>query len=95
MTRKKDEKREYVSLPWFGIPKLLPYLRPYRGIIISMITLGLAGGFVDIIIPLFQRYALDHFIKLGTLDTLGAFIAVYIAVLVFQVIANMISAYGS
>ena len=95
MARKKDEHKEYVSLPWFGIPKLLPYLRPYRGIIISMITLGLAGGFVDIIIPLFQRYALDHFIAEGTLDTLGAFIAVYIAVLIFQVIANMISAYGA
>lgn len=95
MARKKDEHNEYVSLPWFGIPKLLPYLRPYRGIIISMITLGLAGGFVDIIIPLFQRYALDHFIALGTLDTLGIFIAVYIAILIFQVIANMISAYGA
>lgn len=93
MSPKKDEQKEYVSLPYFGINKLLPYLKPYRGIIISMIILGLAGGSVDIILPLFQRYALDHFIALNTLDTLGGFVAVYIAILLFQVTANMISAY--
>ena len=93
MGHKKDEQKEYVSLPYFGINKLLPYLKPYRAIIISMVLFGLAGGFVDIILPLFQRYALDHFIALGTLDTLGRFIAVYIGFLAFQVIANMISAY--
>lgn len=93
MAHKKDEQKEYVSLPYFGINKLLPYLKPYRGIIISMIILGLTGGLVDIILPLFQRYALNHFIALGTLGGLGSFIAAYIAVLAFQVIANTISAY--
>ena len=93
MANKKDEQKEYVSLPYFGINKLLPYLKPYQSIIICMILLGLTGGLVDIILPLFQRYALNHFIARGTLDTLGSFIAAYIAVLCFQVIANTISAY--
>ena len=93
MAHKKDEQKEYVSLPYFGINKLLPYLKPYIGTIILMVSLGLAGGFVDIILPLFQRYALNHFIALGTLDTLGRFISAYILVLTFQVIANTISAY--
>ncbi len=93
MAHKKDEQKEYVSLPYFGINKLLPYLKPYRSIIISMILLGLAGGLVDIILPLFQRYALNHFIAKGTLDTLGRFVAAYIAVLAFQVAANTVSAY--
>ena len=93
MARKKDEQKEYVSLPYFGINKLLPYLRPYRGIIICMVILGLAGGLVDIVLPLFQRYALDHFITQGTLAGLGRFIAVYVAVLALQVLANTISAY--
>ena len=30
MAHNKDEQKEYVSLPWFGINKLLPYLKPYR-----------------------------------------------------------------
>lgn len=93
MAYKKDEQKEYVSLPWFGINKLLPYLKPYRYIIICMILLGLAGGLVDIILPLFQRYALNQFIAAGTLTTLGSFIAVYIMVLAFQVVANTSSAY--
>ncbi len=93
MAYKKDEQKEYVSLPWFGINKLLPYLKPYRYIIICMILLGLAGGLVDIILPLFQRYALNQFIAAGTLTTLGSFIAAYIMVLAFQVVANTSSAY--
>lgn len=93
MSEKKDEQKEYVSLPYFGINKLFPYLKPYRFILFSMITLGLLGGFVDIILPLFQRYALNHFIGGGTLDTLAGFILGYIGILIFQVIANTISAY--
>ncbi|MDE6973130.1 MAG: ABC transporter ATP-binding protein/permease [Lachnospiraceae bacterium] len=93
MAHEKDEQKEYVSLPYFGINKLLPYLKPYRRIVLCMVLLGLAGGTVDIVLPLFQRYALNHFITLGTLETLGSFIAAYLAVLAFQVIANTISAY--
>ena len=84
----KDENKEYVSLPYFGINKLLPYLKPYRFILISMVTLGLLGGFVDIILPLFQRYALNYFIEEETLDTLAVFILCYAGILIFQVVAN-------
>ncbi|MCI8984981.1 MAG: ABC transporter ATP-binding protein [Lachnospiraceae bacterium] len=58
-----------------------------------MIFLGLTGGLVDIVLPLFQRYALNQFIAAGTLTTLGSFIVAYIMVLAFQVVANTISAY--
>lgn len=87
------KEKEWKTLPYFGINKLIPYLKPYRGIIFCMITLGFAGGLVDIVIPLFQEYAINHFIALQTLDTMGTFIGVYLAVLAFQVIANGISAY--
>lgn len=93
MSNQKDEQKEYVSLPYFGINKLLPYLKPYRVILLSMITLGLSGGLVDIVLPLFQRYALDNFIGKNTLETLDSFIISYALVLAFQVIANTISAY--
>lgn len=90
---KKKKETEFKTLPYFGINKLLPYLKPYRGIIFWMITLGFAGGLVDIILPLFQEYAIDHFIAKQTLDTLNTFVWVYLGVLAFQVIANGISAY--
>lgn len=88
-----NKKEEYVRLPYFGLNKLLPYIKPYKAIIISMITLGFLGSLVDILIPLFQKYAIDNFVAEKTLDGIGAFIAVYFAVLLFQVLANGISAY--
>ena len=77
----KEAKKEYVSLPYFGLNKLLPYLKPYKFILISMVILGLLGSLVDIVLPLFQRYALNHFIAEKTLDTMGGFIGAYIGVL--------------
>ena len=93
MSNQKKEDKEYVSLKYFGIPKLFPYLKPYRMIMVSMVLLGLLGGVVDIILPLFQRYALNNFIGKNTLDTLQGFIIAYVCILVFQVLANGISAY--
>lgn len=95
MSNQKDEQKEYVSLKYFGIPKLFPYLKPYKFIMISMVVLGFLGGLVDIILPLFQRYALDNFIGKDALDTLEGFIFCYVSILVFQVLANTISAYQS
>lgn len=88
-----EKEKNTASLPYFGIHKLIPYLRPYRFTMITMIILGFAGGLVDIILPLFQEYAIDHFIVKGTLSSMGRFVAAYSAVLIFQVVANGISAY--
>ena len=88
-----EEKQEYVSLPYFGLNKLVPFLKPYKWIIISMVILSLFGAVIDIVFPLFQRYALNHYIADNTLDTLVYFILLYVAILAVQVIANTISAY--
>ena len=93
MSKDRKKETEFKTLPYFGINKLLPFLKPYRGIIVWMISLGFAGGLVDIILPLFQEYAIDHFIAMQTLDTMKTFVWVYLGVLAFQVIANGISAY--
>lgn len=93
MSNSKNTQKENVSLPYFGIPKLFPYLKPYRLIIISMIIFTLAGGLVDIVLPLFQQYAINHFIENRTLDTIWPFILAYVGVLIFQVVANLISTY--
>ncbi len=87
------EKNHYVSLSWFGLGKLIPYLAPYSRTMVSMILLGLAGSACDIVIPMFFSYSLDHFVEKGTLEGLPVFIAVYLAVVVFQVVVNSISAY--
>ncbi len=89
----QEKELKITALPYFGINKLLPFLKPYRVTIVSMITLGFAGGLMDIVIPLFQEYAIDNFIARQTVSAMGSFVAAYVTVLLFQVIANGISAY--
>ena len=93
MNQEEKEKKEYVSLPYFGLNKLLPYIKPYRKIIVSMVCLCLLAGIIDIIMPLFQRYALDNFIAKETLEGLSTFIFAYITILILQVVGNTISCY--
>ena len=93
MSNNKVENKDYVSLPYFGLNKLLPYLKPYRYTILSMVALGLLTSSVDILWPLFQQYALDEFIGKGTLNGLGVFIACYVVCLLGQVIMSFISCY--
>ncbi len=87
------EEQQYVKLPYFGIPKLLPYLKPLRGIIFSMVALCLLAGVIDAITPQFQKYALNHFIGQGTLDTLLPFILIYLGILVTQTVGNLVSGF--
>ena len=75
---RKEEKR---SLKFFGIGKLIPYLRNVRIQLMWMILCGLGGSLADIIMPLFQRYALDHFVGLGVFDTLWSFLVLYVLTL--------------
>ena len=82
-----------VKLPFFGIPKILPYVKKYRKRIILMILMGITASLIDSLFPLFNRYAIDHFIGEQTLDTIGYFIVLYLGVLVFQVTINYISMY--
>ena len=74
----EQENKYNVSLPFFGIPKLIPYLKKYRKTLMLMIFLGLVGTGADILTPLLQRYALNHFIAENTLDTLPVYIFLYL-----------------
>ncbi len=84
-----------VKLPWFGIPKILPYLKKYRRMIFGMIVMGIIASLIDSVYPLFNRYALDHFVAGKTTDTLVLFIVLYIGILVFQVIINFVTMFWS
>lgn len=89
------EDNSTVRYPLFGLPKIYSYAKKYRRIILLMIVCGVLVSLADAVYPLFSRYALDHFIALGTLDTMPAFIVLYILVLAFQVFTNFTSTYFS
>ena len=85
------ESNKPTHLKFFGIGKILPYLRKVRTPIFIMIFFGLTGSLTDIILPLFQRYALDHFIGLGTLDTIAIFLVLYVLTILAAAGSNYIS----
>ena len=79
------------TLPFFGIPRLFPYVRKYRKTLLLMLVCGLGGTGVDLVLPLLQRYALNHYITERTLDTLPLYIAGYVLVILFGAVVNYIS----
>jgi ATP-binding cassette subfamily B protein len=87
----KDNENKIKTLPWLGIPKLLPYVRPYKKIIVQMVTLGMLSSLADSAYPLFNQYAINNFIGQGTLRGLPVFIALYVIVLTLQTIDNYIT----
>ena len=74
------------SLPFFGVPKLFPYVKQYKKQLLSMVVLGLLGS--DVLLPLFQRYAINHYVGEKTLDTLPLFILLYFGCVVFMAVMN-------
>lgn len=86
--KKATEQR---TLPFFGIGKVLPYLKKIRKMMMTMVVCGLVSTGIDLLTPQFQRYALNHFIADNTLDTLPLFIILYVASIVFCGAVNYIS----
>ncbi len=82
-----------VKLPFFGIPRLIPYIKQYAPKIIFMILLGVLSSLIDSVFPIFNRYALDNFVGKKTLEGLTIFVILYVVVLVIQVIDNFICCY--
>ena len=93
--KRNDKKEQYLHLPWFGLKQLFPFLKPYRNRLLLMIGLGVLSSVVDIIIPLFQQYAINHYIADGVLDTLPYFIGLYALTLTIQVVSNVVSMYNA
>lgn len=89
----ETENNKNISLPFFGIPRLWPFIRPYRRILIFNIILGILSSLADSVYPLFNSYALNHFVAGRTLEGLPWFVTAYAVILILQVLDNFISTY--
>lgn len=67
--------------------KILPFLKPYKKIFIMIIALNVFCSLVDIALPLFQRYAIDHFIEEKTVEGIIGFGVVYAIVILLQTLS--------
>ena len=90
-----NEQKKTKGAKWFGIPNLVPYMRPYGKLIFWMVLMAFYGSAMDAVIPLFQQYAIDHYIADSTLAGLGWFIGAYVVVILTQTASNYISAFGA
>ena len=88
----KKETSGQTSLRFFGIGKVLPYLKKYKKPMFGLVLGSLVGSLVDTGVPLFQRYALNHFIGEGTLDTIVWFVILYLTLICGGAVFNYISA---
>ena len=78
-------------LKFFGIGKILPYLSHVKKQIAIMVIFGLVSSLTDIILPLFQRYALNYYIAKGVFDTIVWFVIAYLLTILVAAIVNYIS----
>ena len=86
-----EEKQPAVHLRFFGIDRMRPFLSRYKKELLLMVLFALAGTVTDVSVPVLQRYALNHFIALKTLDTLPVFILLYLGAFLFAGVMNYIS----
>ena len=84
-------EQKTTHLKFFGIGKILPYIKEVRKLMLVMVTFGLLGSLADIVIPQYQRYALDHFIGQHTFDTIVLFVIAYVVTILLQSVVNYIS----
>ena len=74
---------------------IFPYLKPYRRTLTMVFLLNLFCALVDILLPLFQRYAIDHFIQARTAQGLGFFALTYALAITLQTISVILFTRGS
>jgi len=78
---------------FFGIPLIFPYLKKFKKLVFAMVTCGLISSAVDVVLPMFREYALNHFVADETLDTLAYFIITYVITVVVAGICNYVSCF--
>lgn len=67
--------------------KMLPFFKPYKKYFAITLGLNILLAGVDVLTPLFQSYAIDHFIVPDTLEGIGVFAFAYISMIVMQTIS--------
>lgn len=73
----------------------MPFLRPYRKTIALVVVFNLLCALIDILLPLFQRYAIDHFIEEGTTEGMFGFGVAYFAAILLQALFVILFTRGS
>lgn len=66
--------------------KMLPFFKVYTELFVLNICLNLILAGIDVLVPLFQSYAIDRFIAADTLKGISSFAWIYVAMIASQAI---------
>ena len=94
MTDKKNSVQKRIALPLFGIPRLLPFAKPYKKQFVGLVVAQILCSISDVLRPVLQKYALDHFVKESTLDGVVPFALVYTALIILTAIISYFGVRG-
>ncbi len=79
------EEQEYNKPFSFKVwGKMLPFFKPYKKFFAVSFGFNIFLAGIDVVVPLFQSYAIDHFITVQSLAGIGRFAAAYASVIVIQ-----------
>ena len=79
------------KLKFFGIGRIIPYLGSVKKMMLVMVLLALVSSITDILVPLYQRYALDEFVGTGSFRTIVPFLIAYVLTILTASGVNYIS----
>ena len=90
------EEQEYHKPFSFQIwAKMVPFFKPYKKYFLITMGLNIFLAAVDILVPLFQSYAIDRFITQHTLDGIRPFTVVYVLMIVTQTVSVYFSVHAA
>lgn len=84
MSYDEEEYKKSFSIKIWA--KLKPFLTQYKSHLIVAIVANLFVAFIDVIFPLFQKYAIDKFIAPMSTNGIYNFVIVYVLAIILQVI---------
>ncbi len=79
---KKVKEKDPMRL--FGIPKMMPLIMKYKKPLLMMCLFTAISNLAAVAAPVFQRYAINHYVEEKTLDTIWIFIGLYILSIVMM-----------
>ena len=86
-----DEKEYTQAFDWAIWKRLFPILGRFKRYFIGMIGTAACSDLTDAALPLFQMYAIAHFIEADTLEGLVPFAVLYGAVILLQSVLVVVS----
>ena len=92
--KRSDTKQKRIALPFFGIPRILPFAKPYKKQFIGLVTAQILCSISDVLRPVLQKFALDHFVRESTLDGIVPFALVYVLLIVLTAVISYFGVKG-